>query len=417
MNVPNTNMPPARAQVAIAGAGPAGAACAALLARAGVDVVLLDAQRFPRFKACGEFMSPQCVPLLEQLGAAQALRRAGARELRGMELFGHGRRARGRFVDIGRARAPVDYGWALRREVFDAQLVEHARRCGAQVFEGWRVCALERGADGGVKGMHLRGPGGQRRSLAANWTIGADGLRSKVASELGVQREDRGLRRIALTTRYRGVDTRSLAQAHFFEGGYFALAPVDQGLVSVNLVLFEELYHRSGLERDALFESWAQRLPAVREALGAGERVDPLRGLGPLARTTTQQTFDGAALVGDACGYVDPLTGEGIFFALHGAASLAPALLDALGAGRTDRGVLAPYLRERQREIAPRARLCRWLAFALARPTPARLLLALLESRSGLADLAVSLSADYARPAELLRPSVWLRAWSGGASA
>ncbi len=413
----NAPQPPRTTQVVIAGAGPAGAACAALLAREGIDVVLLDAQRFPRFKACGEFMSPQCIPLLEQLGAARALERAGARAVRGMELVGHGKRASGRFVDIGRARAPVEHGWALRREVFDAELVAHARRVGVQVFEGWRVIGVERAANGSVSGVLVRGPSGERRAIAADWTIGADGLRSQVAAELGVQREDTTLRRIALTTRYRDVDIGSIAQAHFFEGGYFALAPVDQGLVSVNLVLFEDLYQREALARDALFDAWVERIPSVRAALVAGERVDPLRGLGPLARKTTQQTFDGAALVGDACGYVDPLTGEGIFFALEGAASLAPALLEALASGRTDRSVLEPYLRARASEVLPRARVCRWLVHALARPGLARILLGLLESRRGLADLAVSLSADYARPAELLRPGVWLRAWNGGASA
>ncbi len=413
----STPTPPNSTQVAIAGAGPAGAACAALLARQGVDVVLLDAQRFPRFKACGEFMSPQCIPLLEQLGVAHAVQRAGARAVRGMELVGHGKRARGHFVDIGRARAPVEHGWALRREVFDAQLVEHARNCGAQVFEGWRVKEVQRDIDGCVRGLWLRGPSGERRALAAPWTIGADGLRSRVAAALGVQREDPSLRRIALTTRYRNVSTAPIAQAHFFEGGYFALAPVDQELVSVNLVLFTQVYQRAALARDALFDAWVEQIPAVRDVLIPGERVEPVRGLGPLARSTSQQTFDGAALVGDACGYADPITGEGIYFALQGAASLVPPLLDALSAARTDRRALTPYLRARAREIAPRARICRWLAHALARPTFARALLGLVESRRGLADLAVSLSADYAHPTELLRPGVWLRAWRQGASA
>lgn len=404
------------AQVVVVGAGPAGAALALELARDGVDVLVLDSQRFPRFKPCGEFMSPQCVPLLERLGAAGALRGAGAQEVRGMQLASYGRSARGRFVDIGRARAPAEYGWALRREVFDATLLDQARRAGARVLEGWRVRTLLRAPSGRILGVEARDAQGRSRCVRANWTVGADGLQSRVAAELGVQRETPQLRRIALTTRYRGVAHDGFAQAHFFDEGYFALAPVDAGLVSVNLVLWKSAFERTGLPRDEAFEHWLARTPAVREQLAGGERVDPLRGIGPLARSTTRQTFDGAALVGDACGYVDPVTGEGTYFALQGAALLAPTLRDALGADRTDAEALAPYLSGRSREIAPRARLCGWLVHALARPSIARGVFRLLESRRGLADLAVSLTGDYAPPRELLRPQVWRAAWRGGAN-
>jgi flavin-dependent dehydrogenase len=392
-----------QASVAIVGGGPAGAATATLLAREGVDVLLVDAQRFPRFKPCGEFMSPQCLPLLESLGAFEQVRDLGARAVRGLELVSHGRRSRGRFVDIGRARAPVDHGWALRRELFDAALLDNARAHGVRVLEGWRVRRVLRSESGAVIGVEARTPGGERRVIR---------LHSKVAAELGVQRADASLRRIAFTTRYRGAPLDGFAQAHFFREGYFALAPVDGGLTSVNLVLSMDAFEREGRPRDAAYESWLRRVPQVRELLACAERVDPLRGIGPLARRTTQQTFDGAALVGDACGYVDPVTGEGVFFALQGAALLAPELLGALRERRTDRFALDGYLGGRAREIAPRARMCRWLVKALGHPWLARPAFGLLASHQGLADLAVSLAGDYAPPRELLRPAVWRRAWS-----
>jgi flavin-dependent dehydrogenase len=398
------------AQVAVVGGGPAGAATATLLAREGVDVLLVDAQRFPRFKPCGEFMSPQCLPLLESLGAFDKVRGLGARPVRGMELVSHGLRSRGRFVDVGRARAPFEHGWALRREVFDSALLDNARAHGVRVLEGWRVRRLLTNEAGCVRGFEARGPRGETRAVHADWTVGADGLNSRVASELGVQRDDPALRRIAFTTRYRGASRSDFAQAHFFHEGYFALAPVDEGLVSVNLVLSLEAFEREGLPRDAAYETWLRRAPAVLEQLAGAERIDPLRGIGPLARRTTQQTFDGAALVGDACGYVDPVTGEGVFFALQGAAMLAPALLGALRTQRTDRAALDSYLRGRARELAPRARLCRWFVQAMEHPWLAKRAFGLLASRQGLADLAVSLTGDYAPPRELLRPSVWRRA-------
>lgn len=406
-----------RARVAVVGGGPAGAATATLLAREGVDVLLVDAQRFPRFKACGEFMSPQCLPLIASLGAFDAVRDLGAREVRGMELVSHGRSSRGRFVDIGRARAPVEYGWALRREVFDSALLDNARSHGVRVLEGWRVRRLLTDAAGQVRGFEARNAAGETRAIEADWTIGADGLNSRVAAALGVQREDRSLRRIAFTTRYRGVPLDGFARAHFFHEGYFALAPVDDGLLSVNLVLSMDVFEREGLPRDAAYEAWLLRVPAVRELLASGVRVDPLRGIGPLARRTTRQTFDGAALVGDACGYVDPVTGEGVYFALQGAALLAPVLLDALAEHRTDARALNRYVQGRARELAPRARMCRWLVKALGQPLIARSVFSLLEARPGFADLAVSLTGDYAPPSELLQAGVWASAWHGHGAA
>ena len=396
--------------VAIVGAGPAGAATAIALAREGVDVLVVDAQRFPRFKPCGEFMSPQCLPLLEELGAADALRAAGAREVRGMHLQGWGRGARGAFVDVGSARAPCDFGWALRREEFDHVLLEHARAAGARVVEGLRMRALLRSGDGAVIGFEGSDREGRPARVRARWTVGADGVRSRVARELGARREDPTLQRIAFTTRYRGAQHDDLAQAHFFDQGYFALAPVARDVVSVNLVLFMDEFDRERLPRDEAFESWLARTPSFAERLAGAERIDPLRGVGPMAAHTSEQAFDGAALVGDAAGYVDPITGEGIYFALQGAALLARCLLDARGDARAERRALEPYLAGRRRHIAPRARLCRRLLDGLRRPRLARAAFALVQARPGLADLAVSMAGDYAAPRELARPSVWLRA-------
>jgi len=405
------------ADVAVVGGGPAGAATATHLARAGVDVLLLDAQRFPRFKPCGEFMSPQCLPLLRELRAFDVVRDLGAQEVAGMELFGWGRSARGRFVDVGRARAPIAHGWAIRREVFDAALLDNARSAGVRVLEGVRVRSVRRDSTGRVLGVDARAADGSTLQVGARWTIGADGLRSRVARDLGVQRDDPRLRRMALVTRFAGASLQRLAQVHFFADGYFALAPVDGGLVSVNLVLSMDAFEREALPRDRAFEAWVERVPEVRERLAGAERVDPVRGVGPMSMRTTQQTFDGAALVGDACGYADPMTGEGVFFALKGASMLAASLRDALASDTVERAQLAPYLRGRAKEITPRARVCRWMVQALHRPTLARAAFRWLEARPGLADLAVSMSGDYATNHELLRPSVWTRAFATGARA
>lgn len=400
--------------VVIVGAGPAGSTTALRLARAGFSVALVDARRFPRFKACGEFMSPEVLPMLDELGLRAELEAHGVREVRGMVLHGHGKRVSGRFVDVGRAHAPFDYGWAVRREVFDEVLLRAAQRAGARVYEGWRVEELLRGADGEVVGVLAHQPGGAPIRLRARWTIGADGTRSAVATALGVRKESSWLRKLALTTRYEGVDWGDLAEVHFLEHGFFACAPIDGGAVSLNLVLDRAEYERERLGRDELLETWLARTPQLGERLARGRRIDPVRGTGSMAMTTSAQVQDGVALVGDAAGYVDPVTGEGIFFAIKGAQMLASALEPALHDYRTDAGSLASYLAGRKREIAPRAAVSTLLQRGLRHPRLVSAAFRLLAGRPRLVDTIVSVAGDYVPTRELLRPKVWVDALALG---
>lgn len=405
--------------VVVVGAGPAGSTTALRLARAGFAVALVDACRFPRFKPCGEFMSPEVLPMLRELGVHDEVREHGAREVRGMLLHAHGKRVAGRFVDVGRAVAPCEYGWAIRREVFDDVLLRAALRTGSvEFFEGFRVVGLLRSSDGAVEGVVAKHTGGEAVELHAKFTVGADGVRSRVAGELGVRTPTDWLDKVALTTRYEGVEWGDRAEVFFLEHGFFACAPVDAGQVSLNLVLSAREFARDGLARDAALASWLARTPALGERLARGRRVDPVRGIGAFAATTSAQTFDGAALVGDACGYVDPVTGEGIFFAIKGAEMLAQAMIPALHAQRSDRAVLANYVQARRRELQPRAAMATLLQRGLRHPRLVRAAFGVLAAHPGLVDTLVSVTGDYVPLSELRRPRVWLRSWfaKGGAA-
>lgn len=399
--------------VAIVGGGPAGASLAVRLGQAGLRVAVLEKKRFPRFKPCGEFMSPECVPILAELGVAADVGALGVRRVAGMELNGYERRAEGRFVDVGRAPAPVPFGWAVRRERFDAVLLAAAAATdGVTVAERAEVVDLLRDRDGAVCGVRVR-EGGAHAELHARCVIGADGLRSRVAADLGVQRPVPWLRRLALTTRYAGVRARECAEVHLFPGGYFAATTVDDGLFTLNLVVDQAAARTHGGDWDAFLARHLELAPRLRERLAGATRVDPVRGCGPLAMTTSAQVADGAALLGDACGYVDPLTGEGMFFALRGAQILAPVLVDALYTGTVDADSLRPYVRARRVEFGPRFGLARVLQRGLRHPWLVARGLGLLAARPRLADLIVAVTGDYVPGRELLRPQVWWRALRG----
>jgi len=403
-------MTPAASDVLIAGAGPAGTHLALRLARAGWSVTLIDRRRFPRPKPCGEFMSPECLPLLEDLGLRADVLALGARRIGGMRIHGYGHATRGRYARVGRTVARFDHGYAVRREALDELCLRHAERAqGVELLEGWALDELLRDARGRVAGARLRDPAGAPRELRAAFTVGADGIQSRVARRLGVARVYPWLKRYALVARF-AAPADELAEVHLFPGGYFAASPIDGGAFTVNLVVGADWLSGGGpgLERD--FRRALAQAPVLAARLHGAPLLEPIRACGPLAAYTARQVFDGAALVGDACGFVDPLTGEGLFFAMRGAELLANALDGALHARRADAQSLAGYARARRRELGPRYAGARLLQRALRHPRLTARGLALLERRPGLADLAVALTGDYVPLRELGRPGVWREA-------
>ncbi len=400
--------------VVIVGAGPAGSHLAVRVAREGFTVALLDRRSFPRGKPCGEFMSPECIPLLEDVGLGDAVEAHGVRRIGGLRLHGFGRAAEGRFAGFGGIEAPHDHGWALRREVLDTLSLEKARATpGVTVFEGHGVTDVRRDAAGRVTGVDVLAGGREPMAIDARFTIGADGVRSRVARAFGVQRPVPWLDKFALVARFRGVPATNAADVAFFEGGYLAGSPVDGGEYTLNLVVDRASLPTGGrCALEDLFWERVEAAPAFAARLSRQQTTGPLVGCGPLAGRTTRQIFDGAALVGDACGYVDPVTGEGLYFAMRGAELLARPLVEALRARRTDRASLAGYARARRRHLAPRMAMGKLLQRGMRHPRVVRGFLGLLEARPRLADLLVATTGDYIDPRDFLRPAVLADVWA-----
>jgi flavin-dependent dehydrogenase len=299
--------------VVVVGGGPAGSATATGFAAQGRSVLVLDAARFPRHKACAEYVSPGGAALLQRLGALERLIGCGrGRWLVGMQI----QAPDGRCHLLGyRDQAGIQQqGLSVSRLDLDATLLDVARRRGATVRDGCRarqLCWSDHRVTGVVTAK------GER--IAAELVVGADGANSVVARAVGARRPALWPRRLGLIAHLQGVEwPEDYGQMLVGRHGYVGVAPLDrQGLVTVGLVRTMP-DGRLGPARTALVAALAE-YPDMAARLGAGRLVGSVVGVGPMVRRVTRVVGPGYALVGDAAGFFDPFTGEGIYRALRGA--------------------------------------------------------------------------------------------------
>jgi flavin-dependent dehydrogenase len=390
--------------VVVVGAGPAGSAVAIRLARAGHRVTLLDRARFPRPKACGECLNPGAVAALDRLDVAGAVRALEPATLTGWDLAGTGARLFPASFPPG-----VGVGWGVAREALDHVLVRAARAAGAEVREGVRVRDVHTGtaAAGPVVVLADAPP------IHPRLVVGADGLRSVVARSMGATSRP-GRRKASLSLHVAGVRDLPRERGRLVLGGNLTvgLAPLDARGARWTLTVVVPSERAARLPRDprGMLALASERVPALAGARPAG----PLLGSGPFDWPTAPVVGDGVLLVGDAAGYYDPLTGQGIFRALRSAELAATVLDAALRSGRTSAEGLGSYAVSLRRAFRDGRRIQRVIEALRRRPRTLDASLDWLHRRGAL-DSLVAVLGD-ARPAtSLLAPSflVGLLGWPG----
>lgn len=387
---------PRACDVLIVGAGPAGSAVATRLARTGLRVVVVERARFPRPKACAEYLSPGTVAALDRLGALDAVRGERPVTLRGMRIVSpDGTAFEGAFTTPG---------LAITRDRLDACLARGAVGAGAELLEGTCLEAID---DNGSNVRVLVRHGSSRHALRAQMVVGADGLNSRVARWLGVAHRS-GRRQIALVAHVGGVTAMGdVGEMHVGDHGYVGLAPLGRGLTNVALV--SELSAAGIPERP---EAWLRRLlcryPRVHDRVAGGTVCAPVRAVGPFGRTTSRASADRALLVGDAADFFDPFTGEGIYTALRGAALAAETIARAFERGRFDARLLACYDRARRRAFRAKWLVERMIGRVVGSPRMIDHVAHRLAARPEMADALVGVTGHSVPTSRVINPRfIW----------
>lgn len=356
----------------VVGGGPGGLATAIHAAAAGLSAVVLERRTAPPDKACGEGLMPRGAAALDEMDVRlpphERAAFTGIRYLEG--------------ASVAEASFPGLPGLGVRRSTLTAALGSRAQELGAELRHGSPVRRWRR-SKGGVE---VEAPSCVVRGRLL---VGADGLHSRVRAWAGLEGRSAGLRRYGMRRHFRVVPWTERVEVHWSPAGEAYVTPVGPDRVGVAI-----LWGGGGAGSGGRADLFALRLagfPALTQRLAGAEPASEPLGAGPMLQRVRRRWAEGVALVGDAAGSVDAITGEGVGLAFES----ARALVEVVAGGRPLAAYEAAY-----RRLAWRYYLTTGtLLAALRRPRLRRRIVPLLASRPSLFRRLLGLVAGPAAPA------------------
>lgn len=327
--------------ILVVGGGPAGSIASYMLSSAGFRVLLIDAQTTRSRKVCGEFLCFEGVNILRRIGLLHVVKSNGFHKGLGAKIVTNGGViVTGLFPQKSKG---IPGGYCMDRQVFDSALLEEAAEHGTELLLGERITGLNKLTDG----WELETLSGIK--ITGDMLIGADGIRSTVARLLGLTKSQASKRvalRCFLPTRYQN---QRLIEMHLLtEGNYIGIDVVADNFVNFSMVVDQEELKKYG-GPEGLIRHYYTTYPALRENMILPDVMPKIEAIAPVTHQVTSCISKHTVLIGDAGGFIEPLTGEGITIALWTASALARHLIRYRTQWHKRQEALIAYSREKSR--------------------------------------------------------------------
>ncbi len=357
---------PDNCDVLVVGGGPAGSTIAALLAERGIDVVLLEKDRHPRFHI-GESLVPFNMPLFEQLGVADQVDRIGLQKW-GVDFVSpaHGRTITFEFGNAWDKGQP--YSFQVRRSQLDEILIRNAAAKGARVTEGCRVTGLDLEHAGGVS-VTAADETGRERCCHARFLVDASGRDTLVASKLGLKDRNRRHASAAIYGHFTGASRQSgraegNISVFWFDHGWIWFIPLADGTTSVGAVCPPGYLKTRKTDITSFFQQTIAKAPAMMERLVDASLTGPATATGNYSYRSRGMTGRNYLMVGDAYAFIDPVFSTGVYLAMNSAFRAADTVTTVLREPRLGRQALARFDADVQRGLDRFS----WFIYRMNRP-------------------------------------------------
>lgn len=319
--------------VVIMGGGPSGSASATILAENGLKVLIIEKEKFPRYKI-GESMIPYCYYPMKRLGMVEKMKKSHFQRKLSVQFISRDGKRSAPFYFMDHMKNDAANTWQVKRSEFDQMIMENAVEKGAEFIDNSPIKELLRKPDGEPYAVKVL-KDGEEVEIKAEMFLDCTGRDAVSMHKNRWRVADPKLKKMAVWTYYKGamrdpgVDEGATTVAYVADNGWFWYLPLHDNMVSVGIVAEKDYLFNGTRDLEEIFNREVENNLWIKEHLSTGERVEDFRVTSEFSYRSKHCSEDRLLLVGDAFAFLDPVFSSGLFLALYSGVLAGDAVVEA----------------------------------------------------------------------------------------